>query len=957
MAIEVTFHPQMEKVYNLNLPCVVKKKPSAMNLNIKGEGFAVHETLLMEGEEGTTLEVSAMVSTDVDFGQVDINEKRIKNITIVNSGRFPVDFAWTHPHSSVLSISPELDTVKPGARLTVQLQYSPVSEGSLDNYEAICSIANGRQYVLSLRGTGRKPLLNFTSSFVDFGACFLHRPGLEPQTEILKITNDDVTDISFDCDFESKAYLEVHVAPTVLEPGESREIPIIFQPRDIIAYEEKLAFEINGSYTHYVVIKGEGQEPRVELANLTHQNLAFGALRVGQEAFRTVKIINKTRVTAEVKLDRSAGKLASCAITYSPNTSIVLSPKEAREIDIRFQPLQRIRHFSQELYIDVGGVTRQLLVISGTGIGIDIKLESSTLIFGDVVKESSVTKQLMIGNVGDIGTKFSWDASQFAPDFTIFPTEGFIPANDEVKLEITFAPSAFNDDLRLDGLRCNVEGSEPLFLTLVGKCVPAPDTAQELTFQCAVRDPEVQSQNVSISNPTDSAWALRPSISHDAWHGAETLTVPAKGSANYNVAYVPLTMTAEGEPHKGYIFFPLPDGSAVTYALVGTATEPNVLDEIFRELPAKKPHTESLSVTNWLKTTQRFKVTVDSPDDPATFISFNDTLDVSGMQTKDYKMTFNAFKEGDQELRVTFTNEKTREYVFYMVKYTVTAPVVMGVIPLETLVRSPVAHTIAIENPTDDTVTIVSSCDSSAVKVPAELHISPHSDVQCQIHYNPLLADESVEKLGFSCVELGDFPYELKLKALPAGLEQSLHFKTPLGSSQAQTFRFTQYLPKGVDFKCSIDNTADFEIAGTCKAEAAESESGTEASVDVTFSPSMVGETHAMLTVSNPEGGDYRAALYGHCIPPVPQGPFVIASGSSVKVDFQNVFDAPTNYNFSTDNKAFIVKAGESIAPKKTTSIDIAFKPEGDAEGVVNAKLYVACDGMVPWIFYLEGTV
>ena len=151
------------------------------------------------------------------------------------------------------------------------------------------------------------------------------------------------------------------------------------------------------------MIKGEGQEPRIELANAAHSSIAFGALRVGQEAFRTVKVVNRTGVEATIDLSRSFAKMEGCAISYTPNQEIVLKPKQSTNLDIRFNPQQRIRAFNQELFIDVGGLTKQLLVVSGQGVGIDVKLESSTLIFGDVVLNSSVTKQLMIGNVGDIG--------------------------------------------------------------------------------------------------------------------------------------------------------------------------------------------------------------------------------------------------------------------------------------------------------------------------------------------------------------------------------------------------------------------------------------------------------------------------------------------------------------------------------------------------------------------------
>lgn len=701
--IEVTFCPRLEKVYNFNLPCVVRTKPSPINLNVKGEGYMVHDVLMLEGEDGNMLDLSTQVPNIVEFGQVDINEKRIRPVVIANSGRYNVDFSWSFSNRrSDMRITPELGTVKPGARETCQLEFSPLSEVEL-NMQAVCSIASGSEYVLALTGTGRKPLLIFSFSLLDFGPTFLHRGGLEPRKAVLEIRNGDVYDISFDCNYENTPQLEVQVSPTVLEPGQVKQVPITFYPRSAVAYEETLAFEINGSYTHNVVITGEGQEPAIELANQAHQNISFGALRVGQEATRTVKMVNRTGVEAVIEFNKLIlPKLEGCAVSldYARTGAagqMVLKPKESTKVDLRFQPLQRIRAFNQEVLFDVGGVTKQLLVVSGQGVGIDVKLESSTLIFGDVVLNSSVTKQLMIGNHGDIGTRFSWDPEQFRPhnvrgaNFSIFPTEGFIPQNDEVKLEITFSPTDLNEDIRLEGLRCNVEGAEPLDLCLTGKSVPEPEAADLLEFACPVRSPTLKSETVSVENPTDVAWSLKPSISHDAWYGDELLNIPAKSKGTYTIWYKPLTMTKD-TPHKGYVFFPLPDGSAVTFGLVGNASEPAPLsDTIERSFAAKEPHTESLQVTNWLKTTQRFTVTVERPDEPSTFISYNETFDVSGMQTKEYKMTFNAFKEGTTELKVTFTNPKTGEYVFYELQYTAESAKVLASIPMETRVREPMS--------------------------------------------------------------------------------------------------------------------------------------------------------------------------------------------------------------------------------------------------------------------------
>lgn len=49
-----------------------------------------------------------------------------------------------------------------------------------------------------------------------------------------------------------------------------------------------------------------------------------------------------------------------------------------------------------------------------------------------------------------------------------------------------------------------------------------------------------------------------------------SVQVPAGGSAEYPLVYKPLTMTpAEGPPHEGNVFFPIPDGSGLLYKLHG----------------------------------------------------------------------------------------------------------------------------------------------------------------------------------------------------------------------------------------------------------------------------------------------------------------------------------------------------------------------------------------------------
>ena len=142
--------------------------------------------------------------------------------------------------------------------------------------------------------------------------------------------------------------------------------------------------------------------------------------------------------------------------------------------------------------------------------------------------------------------------------------------------------------------------------------------------------------------------------------------------------------------------------------------------------------------------------------------------------------------------------------------------------------------------------------------------------------------------------------------------------------------------------------------------------SGTEATVDVTFEPSHLGDAHATLTISSPTGGDYIIPLHGHCLAPKPQGPYIIKPGLSISIPFKNVFMQTKQFTFSVDNPAFVVKSGDSLKPRKTYNILVTYDAkQADPKVVKTAKLTVTClssakVGAGPhatpsWVYYLKG--
>lgn len=89
--VEVLFQPKYELNYNYNLICNVKRKARPLVLNVKGEGYKIHHTVLAGSSR---IEMQAGEPHQFDFGEFFINERKTKTVVLCNSGEFNFDFVW-----------------------------------------------------------------------------------------------------------------------------------------------------------------------------------------------------------------------------------------------------------------------------------------------------------------------------------------------------------------------------------------------------------------------------------------------------------------------------------------------------------------------------------------------------------------------------------------------------------------------------------------------------------------------------------------------------------------------------------------------------------------------------------------------------------------------------------------------------------------------------------------------
>jgi hydrocephalus-inducing protein len=118
-----------------------------------------------------------------------------------------------------------------------------------------------------------------------------------------------------------------------------------------------------------------------------------------------------------------------------------------------------------------------LLNIHGTCHGIELKLMEDTIGFGVVTVNSKKIKTVQLSNLGDIGAKFEWNTIFCKRYFTISPDKGYLPPNEDTNFTITFHPDVIDSDIQFNKVKCEILGSDPLYINLLGRSVSHPKEA------------------------------------------------------------------------------------------------------------------------------------------------------------------------------------------------------------------------------------------------------------------------------------------------------------------------------------------------------------------------------------------------------------------------------------------------------------------------------------------------
>ncbi|OAF68932.1 hypothetical protein A3Q56_03305 [Intoshia linei] len=220
------------------------------------------------------------------------------------------------------------------------------------------------------------------------------------------------------------------------------------------------------------------------------------------------------------------------------------------------------------------------------------------------------------------------------------------------------------------------------------------------------------------------------------------------------------------------------------------------------------------------------------------------------------------------------------------------------------------------------------------------------------MEYFPLKAGNFTSQMEINCPELGSYPYELELTATEAQYESPVNFRTVLGSHVTRNFTFFNYARQKTEYICKMDNT-DFIVERSIAAAAGSGPGGTEINFDVTFEPSKLGPSTAILKASSGAGGVYKWSLHAIADSPKAQGPLTFKSGQTINLTFKNVFFQPTTFEFNIDSPHFhLARKSDTVRPRRDCRIPISYEEPNVQESNENktkdkfqklGKLIVSC--------------
>ncbi|KYN44368.1 Hydrocephalus-inducing protein [Trachymyrmex septentrionalis] len=1016
----VEYQPTLVGEFQFCVKCIIKGMMAPLTIFVTTATYDIIVSVTYVDQNGQIVQLNPDKENIIDCGKLLLKTPVTVVFEIINSSKMTLYYSWDLGITSeiisrnmyTIAMPQKQDHVLSKSRSICSLIVTALQKTVIKNHPILLKISRGPTYRLILKATANKPILEFSFNYYDFGPCYIRDVSATPYHVDLRITNSDDVSYILECKFEEKPHISVNlnaISKTIVARS-SIVIPITFRPLEQVHYRDDLHFIINSTIKKKITIIGEGIIYKIRLVNPRDKSVDLGSLSINKTTSRKVPVINDGRAALKLKFDliknlpgydlfqeripncplinQENSKMdriqASISETKRSNTldetlqmepnlsqvleiepaeSIVLQPGKIVNVVVKYKPIRRMRPFVVKVAFQTNSTIQPLFILRGSCIGAKFHLNKTYVPFGIVVQGCLSEAKIVLLNMGDIGARFKWNTLKLPEDFNIAPATGYCSPGMNVNFVVSFQPTR-HDSLIEGNATLEIEKYRDLGLKITGASCKLPDPIDTLFFSCRVREKIMRSLNVENDIAT-----LKSEITGEYFFIDEISYDPLKKFTTCTLTYAPLIMNSESNLHEGTLLLKLPDDKApLVYCLRGLSLPPQVLQRITRQFPAKTKYTELLPVYNWLSRQQQFECQIENMNgkesaenvEMFTFVGSR-KIDIPANGQRDYRAEFYSYKESKYNFMVTFTNEEG-EYQFYELQYDITRPQEIESIKLITVVRSPVCYALKLDNPLKKQYVIYTAkCQHPCITIhDVPKLVAPLCSEIIKIKYHPLhSAEEITVALDVNCEELGLFPYELRLRAIPASPEKTTRVDAMLGSSVTFSLNVNNHAENTAIFTIKVDNecfttSKDIEVLAL-----------KNRSFDITYEPCDVKNVSATLTATSEIAGEFVFPLIGTYSLPKPQGPYTVAANAPASIPFKNIFQETKSFELILDDpEVFITSTSlDKIKQKQAISIVVQLKDNGKREMEdnypVTGKLLVYCTdpkiSHINWIYYLRG--
>jgi hypothetical protein len=218
----------------------------------------------------------------------------------------------------------------------------------------------------------------------------------------------DVQEVSFNVQLAGRESFSVQPQSGSIPPGTTITLHVALDASLVGAVKARVPVSINGLFNLHLEVKANVVLRRLILANPALQTLALGAVSVGKSRRERVEVVNKGSIPVDADFSVCLSALKDHGVHIDPD-HVTLVAKQRKHIQVTYRPQTRCKTFTADLCPTVSGLQQRLLTVTGSGLGMDARLDSNSLPFGTVAFGSQTTRTVRLINTGalSVHTMFS----------------------------------------------------------------------------------------------------------------------------------------------------------------------------------------------------------------------------------------------------------------------------------------------------------------------------------------------------------------------------------------------------------------------------------------------------------------------------------------------------------------------------------------------------------------------